>query len=342
MKIDDLKSKPVETDIPFDDHGYSAVEIDTDALANPDRFLLLPRKHSAGRAFARAPVVRFLEKILVPAAEQIGKRVIVVQGHKSRIGKVEQWNDLFDVACEVYGFNPKLLTLQEEVKAGNAADSWGSYQNVNPESVEVQEAVKVLMDERYAELEVIGGAEKMSAQEAALLVLSFRANRNSIKLPFTDSGWSVFMGGGHTDIVLMDHETGKPDFYGVPGNLLNTKLVDRLFFENLDNYPVIAKAAESDPQLQRYLAEFGYKSFTEEMFTLARDNVRVLQNLGEWLGMMVPWYGSTHTFSINNNEGGKQSERLSGYGDQAHSKKLGQSVAVWPRVTFLEQKMIEG
>ena len=343
MKSNHLGDMPLVA-IDCDDHGYTEVPLAPEAEGDPDKFAVIPSGLSDGlikQRFARVPVVRMLSEVLAPIARRYHKRVVVKQAYASREDKLQQWRNLNAMACTVRGFDPTRLTLEQEIACGNLADTWGSYREVNPMAPEVKSAVASFKSENRREIDALAQKENRKADDIALQVLSFRASSGQIQLPFSNSGFSVFMSGGELDIELAEYASSVPDYYGVPADLLDSPMCDRMFFEDDDNLDQFEEAS-SHPQVRQY-CEWHFDECVPGMegFLMAQSNIRVLQHIAAEAGLM-PWSGSVRTFSVPNNCGGNQSRTLIGYGDQSHARKLHQPVAVWPRMVKLPKAMIQG
>lgn len=343
MKSNRLGDMPLVA-VDCDDHDYTEVPIAPEAEGDPDKFAVIPPEFNDGlvqRRFARVPVVRLLTDVLAPIARRYGKRVVVKQAYSSREDKLQQWRGLFLMACTVRGYDPTNLTLGQAIACGELADSWGSYREVNPRDPAVKSDVATLKSACRREIDAIAKKKGREPNDIALQILSFRASLGAIRLPFTNSGFSVFMSGGHLDIELANYPSGVTDYYGVPGDLLDSTMCDRTFFEDDDNLEQF-EVSSSHPQIRQY-SESHFDDCVSGMegFLMAQSNIRVLQHIAAEAGLM-PWRGSVRTFSVPNNCGGKQVKQFNGYGDQSHAKKLQQPVAVWPRLTSLSKSMIVG
>lgn len=343
MKSNRLGDMPLVS-VDCNDHGYTEVPIAPEAEGDPDKFAVIPPEFNDGlvqQRFARAPVVRLLADVLAPIARRYGKRVVVKQAYSSREDKLQQWRNLFLMACTVRGYDPTNLTLAQELVCGELADSWGSFREVNPTVPEVKAAVATLKSGNRREIDDISKKQGKEPNDIALQVLSFRASLGTIQLPFTNSGFSVFMSGGHLDIELANYASSVPDYYGVPADLVDSTMCERMFFEDDDNLEQF-EVSSSHPQIRQY-CEWHFDECVTGMegFLMAQSNIRVLQHIAAEAGLM-PWRGSVRTFSVPNNCGGRQAKQFNGYGDQSHAKKLQQPVAVWPRLTKLPKSLIVG
>lgn len=338
MKSNRLGDMPLVA-VDCDDHGYTEVPIAPEAEGDPDKFAVIPAEFTNGATmYARVPVVSMLTGMLKPIARKYGKRVLVKQAYACREQKLQQWRELFTTACKMLGYDPVNMSVAELIECGDLADTWGSYREV----VRMDNPKVSLFLRELAEIEEIAQTTGKNWKEIGFKVLDFKASLGQIELPFTNSGFSVFMSGGHLDIELADYASGVPDYYGVPGDLLGvSEMCARMFFEDDDNLERF-EVASNHPQIRAYSESLFDESIQGlEGFLMAQTNIRVLQNIAAEAGLM-PWRGSVRTFSVPNNCGGNQSRTLIGYGDQSHAKKLHQPVAVWPRLTKLPKSLIVG
>jgi len=326
----------------FNDDDYKNTLIAPEARADPDLFGELPLELTDGKViYARRPAVNLIMDRLVPAAATLDRNVRVVQGYTCRMDKIKQWLNLRLVAARSLGFDSQRLTVTQELIVGRAADDWGCFRKVLANDPDVDATKTQLLAECGSELEAYAKANNMDLDEVGLMLLSFRATMFQVDLPCDpDSGKSVFNSGGHFDFEFWRKGESRPDFYGVPSNLLfHPQLIARGLFEDPANLSLLREVKSR--QMESYLVTHtGSPTHTEESFAQAQDNILLLQEVAMSCGF-VPWEGSVRTFSAPNT-GGKQAQEYPGHGDASHAVKCGQKFAVWDLVPTLSRQMIEG
>lgn len=340
------------------DTGYREVECSDLDNENPDPLVILSQEQcycvyyhgkkskitpyygegigADEKILVRAPVARALKKadeFLKP----YNKKLLVLDGWRSAKTQAAMWAEIRKNILKQQNQELWNLSVSDEIKVGREADKVGSY-------------CKIIKDNKYAKVfsqlqrsnfwkEVEDAAQELHTPSAKIAeeYLIYQGNLGKIDLTLDEAAPTSHGSGGAVDVWLTD-EQGEPLNLGVPFDYAGEAAV--MDFFEWANWKDYKNLVSNDKILRDYLADYGIKEITPEIFEEIKTNRRILfhamisagatyYSLGRKEG--EPWH-----FNFGNELGGKQADTLPGAGSSCHSllknirdQKTGQWTAIW-------------
>ncbi len=293
------------------------------------------------QVIVRAPVAHMLveaDLLLAP----YDRRLVVVDGWRPYWVQRELWAYLRRQIMGALGLTSEAMSIYDELNVGIKADDVGSYCAVVENDTFHDVKQKLLTGSEAEELTSAAAQLSKSVDEAATLLLTFRANLGENNLSLQKDAVTAHGNGGSVDLWMIDTKTsryvnlGVPfDYTARPGYQIASPAVINYF--DLENVTpeVYAGEVAADPILRRYLSELGVANVTPEIFREAQYERRLLFQAMEAVGATYfslstelgePWH-----FNAPNSYGGKQANvaGLEGSGNGCHAILRGKREAVW-------------
>ena len=244
-------------------------------------------------AIVRAPVLAGLLRLDAMLSD-IGLGVLLVDAWREGQIQVNLWNYLFRQQADKESLTRETMDVATIVRLGDFADNIGSY-NAADENDAFNLAVNnELKGDRVQQIIDLAKERGVEPREVASTLVTYEANlrwRTDVQLSKTAS--TAHGGGGATDIYMYDRSTGKPVCLGVPFDYAgDASRMD--YFEDEANFAKFIEAVERDPMLRQYLTECGFETVTMEVWTVCRNNRRILYHacvaLGATIYVNEPWH----------------------------------------------------
>lgn len=287
----------------------------------------------------RAPAARaavIVDSILAP----YNRRLLIVDGYRPAEVQAALWNDVLRTRVAP-DRDPATFTTAEMLEFGTQADDIAAYNKIVQDDT-CGESHKLLTDLDLEAIMAWAEEKDMPPLDVSHLLMSFRRCAGlDMTLTLDVAAPTAHGAGGAIDCYMLDTQTQKPVNMGVPFDHVGEESAMRWFeTHTLREY---REKVRANPNLQRYLAELGVESVTEDDFQEIVRNRRLLYHA--FTGDQVQgthYIGECWHFNVGNLLNGNQARELPNGGNSCHSllrnvrDANGQITAAWTNATAYE------